>query len=201
MKKSTITQVNNDWEGEMEDCHDVWWGIKNSVLTLPGRTWTRMVNAIHRARNINLFLLQFVMMAGTEHNTVDPGAQSVPEFYAGKLTEDEETLTFLAGILVTTTFGAVHCIAWSYQFPSHPEQIIWRSSTVAIICGPVAAAATAFIYGLTDIELVGVLGLSISLFTYVAARAALVVLAIISLRSLPSGAYQTVNWTSYIPHI
>ena len=205
-KKSTISQVNDDWEGDMDDCHDMWWGIKNSVLALPGRTWTGVINAMHRARNTELWsvllpIMDFGMMGGMHSDTVDPGAQSVPVSYAGKLTEEEENLILLTGILVGMTFGAVHCIAWSYQFPSHPEQIIWRSSTVAIICVPVAAAASVAISALTRIHLVTSLGVSSSFLIYVTARAALLVLAFMSLRSLPSGAYQTVDWTTHIPHI
>ena len=203
-KRSTVSQVNDDWEGDMEDCHDVWWGIKNSVLALPGRTWTGVVsNVMHGARNMYplFFFEDFWMMATANGDTVDPGAQRVPEFYAGDQTQEEQNLTVLAGILVGMTFGAVHCIAWSYQFPSHPEQIIWRSSTVAIISAPVAATASVAISELTDIDLVGELGIYISFLIYVTARAALLVLAFMSLPSLPSGAYQTVDWTTHIPHI
>lgn len=36
---------------------------------------------------------------------------------------------------------------------------------------------------------------------YILARAATLVLAFISLRDLPSGAYETVHWTTFIPHV
>ena len=36
---------------------------------------------------------------------------------------------------------------------------------------------------------------------YILGRAVLLVIAVISLRSLPYGAYETVRWTTFIPHI
>jgi hypothetical protein len=36
---------------------------------------------------------------------------------------------------------------------------------------------------------------------YVVARVVLLVQAFMTLRSLPPGAYQTVHWTTFIPHI
>ena len=36
---------------------------------------------------------------------------------------------------------------------------------------------------------------------YILARAVTLVLAFISLRDLPPGAYETVHWTTFIPHV
>jgi hypothetical protein len=42
----------------------------------------------------------------------------------------------LAGLLMTTTFGGIHCIAWFFAFPTCQEQVLWRMSAVAITCTP-----------------------------------------------------------------
>jgi hypothetical protein len=38
-------------------------------------------------------------------------------------------------------------------------------------------------------------------FLYIIARVVLLVLAFLSLKSLPPKAYETVNWTTFMPHI
>jgi hypothetical protein len=40
-----------------------------------------------------------------------------------------------------------------------------------------------------------------STMIYVLSRVALLVIALMSLRSLPPGAYETVHWTTFIPHV
>jgi hypothetical protein len=37
---------------------------------------------------------------------------------------------FIGSILVATVFGGIHCIGWSFDFPSYTEQLLWRISSV-----------------------------------------------------------------------
>lgn len=46
----------------------------------------------------------------------------------------------LAGPVITTLFGAIHCIAWSFRFRTHHEQPIWRLSSVVITCSAAQSA-------------------------------------------------------------
>ena len=41
-------------------------------------------------------------------------------------------------VLVTMVFGGIHCIAWSFAFPSTTEQLLWRISSIAITGIPLA---------------------------------------------------------------
>lgn len=133
-------------------------------------------------------------------------------FYSGQLTDDEDGHVVLTGAFVSTLFGGIHCIAWSFQFPTHSEQILWRISSLAITCGPVLGMMlnraliivshhrlTPWLESLLTLLLVCMYILC--LFLYFAARTILLVLAFISLRVLPPRAYETVRWTTFIPHI
>jgi hypothetical protein len=109
-------------------------------------------------------------------------------------------------------FGAIHCIAWSYVFPSHSELVLWRVSCVAMMVVPLfstlVSASTVAQSANGDVEFAllvvfflcaALLGLSAWL--YIAARIATLVMAFTTLRSLPSEAFAVVDWTTFIPHI
>lgn len=117
-------------------------------------------------------------------------------------------------IIVAITFGAIHCIAWSFPFPTATERMLWRIASIITITSPVVVAGWGTIMEAAGFALskafrlrrgdngepsgAPTLGLSM---VYIFARLALLVLAFTSLRCLPPGVYTTVNWTTFIPHI
>lgn len=115
----------------------------------------------------------------------------------------------LAGVL----FGAVHCLAWNFSFPSHVEQIMWRAASLGVTASCAAALLTALCWNFHNeterlremlvalLARVGVILSGLASFIYPVARIILLVLAITSLRSLPSSAFDTVNWIELVPHI
>lgn len=139
------------------------------------------------------------------------GDKRVPTFYRGVTgSGGVEDPAFWTGFIITTIFGAIHCIAWSFHFPTHAEQLIWRVSSLVITCFAASEILLLFIgiaiqavfdsvQDTIDFLTNIVVGVVVSL--YVAARVALLVLALIELRALPPGAYETVYWTAFIPHI
>ena len=151
---------------------------------------------------VNMMFTVFLQAVRGYGNSVD---FKVPIFYSGTLrTRYGEERVFIASGLVGTIFGAIHCIAWSFQFPTRTEQFLWRVSSIVITCGPVLflianaimRSVTSGIMRISVIILFVVTGLG-----YLVGRVTLFILVLISLRSLPSGAYQTVRWTTFIPHI
>ncbi|KAG2353831.1 hypothetical protein BDR07DRAFT_1614669 [Suillus spraguei] len=40
------------------------------------------------------------------------------------------------GMFVATIFGAIHCMAWSFAFPSYQERMLWHIGTIAITSAP-----------------------------------------------------------------
>ena len=106
-------------------------------------------------------------------------------------------------------FGAIHCIAWRFSFPTPTELLMWRISCVAITAVPVYIPLMILLgillAGLTDFDKSGTtffyFGPLLGGILYIIARAVTLVLAFTSLRDLPPGAYQTVHWTTIIPHV
>ena len=134
----------------------------------------------------------------------------VPRFWANSDNKQAETANITVNV-VAGCFGAIHCIAWDYSFPTRTELWIWRISSVAITAEPIyvySCLLLIFLLGKVIDEkdekpthklfkfwvLSGVLG-------YIFARGFTLALAFTSLRDLPPGAYDTVHWTTFIPHI
>ncbi|KAG1809654.1 uncharacterized protein BJ212DRAFT_1302492 [Suillus subaureus] len=97
----------------------------------------------------------------------------------------------LAGFLMVTIFGGIHCMAWFFAFPTHEEQVLWRMSSAAITCTPWFGFLTLLLSG----------GFPVYAVLYTAGRVTLLVLMFTTLRNLPPDAYKAVSWTSLVPHL
>ncbi|KAF7984863.1 hypothetical protein HWV62_10833 [Athelia sp. TMB] len=130
----------------------------------------------------------------------------VPTFWAADRADAAIPADAIA-LVVAMVFGAVHCIAWSYTFQSHLEQQLWRASAIAIIAIPAALAVGAMVAlvldNQTSIEFESSLTACYVPLTliYITARIILILISFTSLRMLPTAAYQTVEWTTFVPHI
>jgi len=90
-------------------------------------------------------------------------------------------------------------MGWNYLFQG---QIAWRVASLSIFSAPVYSL---IFYACRDLRInlpsfLRMPMLTIALIVYVIARIGLIVLMLMSLRSLPPGAYDTVTWTKFIPH-
>ena len=127
----------------------------------------------------------------------------IPRFWACSTAKDVAIADIIV-LGVGVCFGAIHCIAWSFSFPTYAELSIWRISCVAITSVPVYAPLIFFLsqklsrMGYGALYFWGPLSGGI---LYILARAATLVLAFSSLRDLPPGVYETVHWTTFIPHV
>lgn len=79
-------------------------------------------------------IMPFAYMVGVEDS--DVMEKRVATFYAGKLTAKEMRLAYFIASGIAALFGAIHCIAWSFDFPSQTEQFLWHVSSIAITCLP-----------------------------------------------------------------
>ncbi|KAI9448967.1 hypothetical protein F5148DRAFT_987816, partial [Russula earlei] len=127
--------------------------------------------------------------------------------------ELRSAFAWVAVLGITLTFGGIHCIGWSFSFPSSAEQTLWRVASVTITAVPILFP----VFPLLDRDdsgdgnlsrfffNLGLLFLSLcvvaSPLLYMLSRLVLLVLPFLSLRSLPPAAYHVVHWTSFIPHI
>lgn len=144
---------------------------------------------------------------GFQHDTSN--RPRVPRFSAGQPSDIQIDQADVVTSVITVLFGAIHCFAWSFQFPSETERLLWRIASVVITASPIiwAALFTMLLIhhrggDLSDSVAVTFVILSaIGVPLYLVARTILLVIAVISLRSLPPAAYENVYWTTFIPHV
>ncbi len=115
----------------------------------------------------------------------------------------------------TAAFSASQLIAWNFVFPTRDEQLLWRYTCLGngiVLGGGCACEAAAIIasnYTLAGLETFNKYKLrwpySLMFFIpgalYFCARMIVIVEVLISLRALPTGCFDTVNWLNFLPHI
>lgn len=224
VKSGRMTVEDDVPQGDRErQRRTAWFAIMCTIwvrVRAVGRTPAAIGHAIHSAANfvteaieehgwkvillpIEAVIFPFIAMAGDDYDDING------PFYSGELIGGEGYYVAFAGGLVATMFGGIHCIAWSFQFPTHTEQILWRVSSLAITCVPVLEVGLWKMFDSLHLpkrlnDVLSVLGgtiIATALLLHIAARLILLVLAFMSLRVLPPGAYQTVHWVTFIPHI
>ena len=149
-----------------------------------------------------------VYIGGLQDWSVDLRREDrVPRFWANSSSDDADIADFIV-LGVGVCFGAIHCIAWGFSFPTHTELLMWRTSSVAITAIPIFITFGLFLAirrlgGKFDLFIIiGVNFCTIcGVILYILARAVTLALAFTSLRDLPPGTYKTVHWTTFIPHI
>ncbi|KAI1422278.1 hypothetical protein F5Y12DRAFT_799684 [Xylaria sp. FL1777] len=126
--------------------------------------------------------------------------------------------------VVSTVHAAVHVAGWSFSFPTRAESIIWRVASLILLFFmftggviPVISTEPWFDFEFTllwvwvrktNVQdptwirrylLRRISDVTYALYT--TARVLLFVEVFIAFRSLPASAYQTVNWSGFLPHI
>ena len=124
----------------------------------------------------------------------------------------------LMSIVLPTVYGMPHLLGWNATFPTHTEQVLWRTAALVVTAlGWVLAACSGMIAILCCI--VGVIDPSynrwlvsmamprlmipfmlFSTSVYVAASGYLLVDSFRQLFALPPGAFELASWTNAIPH-
>jgi hypothetical protein len=140
------------------------------------------------------------------HSLVSPSAirsRRVPSL--GGYTKTHGRIILVVGCFSGIVFGAIHCMGWDYFVKEHTEQVLWRVASIAILCAPILTLI-GYWYSHVDwysehLEHFLSFVLLLSYFAYIVARFTLIVLILLSFRSLPSGVYDTVAWTEFIPHL
>ena len=174
----------------------------------PRETESRVRERISQARELSWKVIYkglekiLGFIVGFQDSDVDLSREDrVPRFWANTTSEDDVVFADAIMLGVGVCFGAIHCIAWVFTFPNRTELLMWRISSVAITAVPIyifLGSISADWMGGIYLAMVSILP---SFILYILARAVTLVLAFTSLRDLPPGAYETVHWTTFIPHV
>ena len=121
---------------------------------------------------------------------------------------------------IITTYTCIHFIAWDFHFPTQIERTLWRVNCIIMI----AAAFIFFSYSLIDWQRWYLklfphtsmqktseramrwvvrwrpIVMSAATVIYTAARVYIAVECFVSLRSLPTGVFDSVQWLNFVPH-
>ncbi|EAU86174.2 hypothetical protein CC1G_03385 [Coprinopsis cinerea okayama7 len=149
---------------------------------------------------------------------LDDRVPHLPRYYAFPA-DDKALFSVLIGTpLLASGFGAIHCIAWNFNFHSRQVQIAWRICGLYVavspliflispcigrlyltICGPAKARAH---YQRNLKVATGLAFLArCSALLYIPARIVLVILALRGLGYLTDKGHETVEWSNFIPHV
>jgi hypothetical protein len=146
--------------------------------------------------------------------TADPPNYSVKgSIYFGGLHDASDLDNWAKAVIVTILscfYAGSHASAWLSHFPTYIERWIWRGSCIAIAATPpVSWTLLQFFLRLSDKldheDVIPVTAICVTVFLalaiYLLARLFIPVEAFISMRSLPIGAFETVDWTEFWPHV
>jgi hypothetical protein len=135
-------------------------------------------------------------------------AKKVPIFYSGNPGHYQLIITDCVTSIIGVVFGAIYCIAWSFEFATPIQVLLWRLSAVSITAVPILPMIS---FGLGVLAnkwpvaewplVVFMLTTPLQVLLYITARVSTIVLAFMNLSSLPPGAFETVQWTTFIPHL
>ena len=151
---------------------------------------------------------QFILIVTGEGDVDLSREDRIPRFWADDQRGEYYSTAVFIVLQVGVCFGAVHCIAWDFLFPTHTELLMWRISSVAITALPIYIFLMTLLGNwLSNMDFdkssatVLYVGPLSGCLLYIIARMVTLALALTSLRGLPSGAYETVHWTTLLPHV
>ncbi|KAH9480667.1 hypothetical protein JR316_0007267 [Psilocybe cubensis] len=168
---------------------------------------------------IYLFIAPVAELFGTDSSEEEkPGRDTVPTFYSPAMTyQRSQHLTYIFGFS-GAVFGAIHCIPWSFQFPTSIEQTMWRVLSLFITLCPLLFAflqaigveeridnlkvtkASTFDKVIDSLAVLVTLTSMCFLPLYVVARLILLFESFYLLRDVGPSGYLDIDWGNFIPH-
>jgi len=213
-KKRRIEELIDD--GDVEATVGCWVALSDALSDIPNAIIRGPVLVdspvkaspwIVRVLWWTLFKPAEVLLPDDEEDSFDSETR-VNTFYPVKLDTSKGFALFLMAT-VTLAFGAIHCIGWSFEFPSSIERTLWRVASLSITGIPIMFLVLSGFHIANDrFSLIGSFSdtcttmiWTLLLFVYILSRLVLLVLPFLCLRSLPPAALHVVHWSSFMPHL
>ena len=132
------------------------------------------------------------------------------QHWGRRLYTDHGILEPMLFALCPAVFGAIHVASWNIKLLSNVEQWLWRAS--ALYCLASGAVSCLYLFLSTwcedqswipepTVEALDISFILLIFSLYIIARIFMIVEVFLSLRALPASAYESVQWSSFIPHI
>ncbi|TFK24805.1 hypothetical protein FA15DRAFT_704241 [Coprinopsis marcescibilis] len=178
--------------------------------------WLNFVTLVLNASIVRGFFCRVLDIAESRKSRrIESTATSVPTFYAYSTTPRMENVVQVVAALLASVFGAIHCIAWFFQFQNTVDCQLWRVSSLYITIAPflvllprlcnLANANLTSSFAGTVMEGFSYITLNLAYYLllplYVPARIILLVLAMKQLTYLTPDARRTVEWLNLVPHV
>ncbi|KAF8154286.1 hypothetical protein B0H34DRAFT_753958 [Crassisporium funariophilum] len=181
------------------------------ISTLPATTLSSSVPSTPTAQKVSRNLTEpsgtqtmLPIQADQPVSTIPQGPdwRQFTTFYAPTTEANDNTTTGFAALAIASVFGAIHCIAWSFVFPSTAERLTWRICSAFMTVFPVSFTIPfILLWCAASVYTVYVALMILSIIAYFIARLCLLILPLLALRALPDGAYVDISWSSVFPHI
>ncbi|KZP34066.1 hypothetical protein FIBSPDRAFT_772963, partial [Athelia psychrophila] len=125
--------------------HIFWWSkplnisqpfrVRHVAVPNPTPCTTFQKLQAQESRGMLETLLRTVM--GSQADDADLSRSGkVPTFYSGTPDEWESIQANFFALGFAMMFGSIHFVAWSFAFPSHAENLIWRIASMAVVGVP-----------------------------------------------------------------
>ncbi|TFK60628.1 hypothetical protein BDN72DRAFT_506950 [Pluteus cervinus] len=202
--ESVLGSVITVWEWIGAVAEDIKKDVKKDVW---GTVWTRLIKGPFLA-------VAWPLVELVGDNEVHDDATHVSTFYGMDFSDGKWLVVLLSSCFVGMIFGAIHFLSWHSTFPTHTQLLLWRISSIVLVAEPFCLALAevlAKIFGVRDVSfgsweevLVSSLFILCQVFgplAYILARLCLLFLAFRALHNPPPIAFQTIPWTTYIPHL
>jgi len=207
-KRQTAESVD---DGDVEATVGFWVALGDSFLDLPDAVIRGPLDKFDMRWPTRVLLWPLIKPLYTIVGDIDfrGSEKRVATLYPPQWSTASKKVSILLVVTITVAFGVIHCTGWSFDFPSSIERDFWRVASVCITAVPILVLPLTLLGEKVDKVLLKerygnscrIIAMVLLLSLYALSRLALLVLPLLSLRSLPPAAFHVVYWTSFIPHV